>query len=283
MYYPQGTQVGVTASPNTGFKFGHWTGALTGSFPAGTVPMLGPQSVMAQMITVPYIAPAGIMNGVGPTPNGAVAPGSIISIFGQNLAPEIQVGSTNPLQQSIAGATVTANNLILPLMFVSPGQINAQVPSILPAGKYTLHIQNELQPDITGTFNVLRDAPGLFYQTSGSVNYAMALHSNGSMVSTASPAAAGETITLLGTGFGPYQQPVLDGFFPPNPPPAVRDPVLLSVAGGKVTSTSTAAPGFTGVVYTHFVVPPNLGSGKSVPVLVTINGVASNTVMLPLK
>jgi hypothetical protein len=78
MYFSQGTNVSITAMPNNGFKFGHWTGALSGSFPSGTVTLAGPQSVVAQMITVPYIAPAGILNGVGETPSSSVAPGSII-------------------------------------------------------------------------------------------------------------------------------------------------------------------------------------------------------------
>jgi uncharacterized protein (TIGR03437 family) len=283
MYYPQGTNVSVTAMPNNGFKFGHWTGALTGSYPSGTVTLAAPQAVVAQMITVPYIAPAGILNGVGVTPSSSVAPGSIISIFGQNLASTVQVGPVNPLSQSIAGTTVTVNDLILPLMFVSQGQINAQLPSSLTPGNYTLEIENAGSPNISGTFTAARNAPGLFFQTINTVNYAMALHADGSMVSTASPAVAGETISLLGTGFGPYQQTVLDGFYPPNPAPAVEDSVSLSVGSAKPTSTSTAAPGFVGVDLTQFDVPSGLASGTSVPVLVTINGVESNTVMLPVK
>lgn len=282
MFYAQGTQVDVTAVSNNGFKFGHWTGALTGSFPSGVVTMLSPQAVAAQMITVPYIAPAGISNGVGQTPGSAVAPGSIISIFGQSLAPVVEMGPVNPLSQSIAGTTVTVNQWILPLMFVSPQQINAQLPSSLTPGNYTLEIQSAGQPNVSGTFTVARNAPGLFYQTINSVNYAMALHADGSLVTTASPATAGESISLLGTGFGPYQKTVLDGFFPPSPPPAVNDSVSLSVGGVNPSSTSTAAPGFTGLDLTQFKVPTGLPNG-SVPILVTINGVESNTVMLPVR
>jgi uncharacterized protein (TIGR03437 family) len=282
MFYAQGTNVTVTSEPNRGFDFGHWTGALSGSYPSGTVTLASPQAVVAQMITVPYIAPAGISNGVGQTPRSSVAPGSIISIFGQSLAPSVKVGPVNPLSQSLEGVTVTVNDLILPLLFVSPEQINAQLPSSLTPGNYTLEVQPAGQTEISGTFTVAHNAPGLFYQTIKSVNYATALHADGSLVTTASPAAAGETISLLGTGFGPYRQTVLDGFFPPNPPPAVADSVTLSVDGVNLPSTSTAAPGFTGIDLTKFTVPTGLPSGKSVPVLVTINGVDSNTVMLPL-
>ena len=284
MFYPQGSQVAVTSTPNPGFKFGHWSGALTGSYPSGAVTMAAPISVIAEMITVPYIAPAGILNGVGQTPSTSVAPGSIISIFGQSLASVVQVGPVNPLAQSIAGTTVTINDTILPLLFVSPTQINAQLPSSLTDGTYTLNIQNAGQPEITGTLTVARNAPGLFFTTAAdSTAYAMAFHSDGSMVTVSSPAAGGETISFLGTGFGPYQTPVFDGFFPPVPLPAVSDSVVLSVGGLNPTSTSTAAPGFTGLTTTQFQVPTGLASGTSVPLLVTINGVDSNTVMLPIQ
>jgi uncharacterized protein (TIGR03437 family) len=283
MFYSQGSQVTVTATPNPGFKFGHWTGDLTGSFPSGVVSMTAPDSVMANMISVPYIAPAGIMNGVGPTPSAAVAPGSIISIFGQSLASGVQLGPVNPLAQSIGGTIVTITETILPLLFVSPQQINALLPSSLADGKYTLEVQNTGQPEISGTLSVARDAPGLFFSTIGSTAYAVAFHADGSLVTTNKPAAGGETISMLGTGFGPYQKSMPDGFFPPNPPPAVADSVVLSVGGTKPTPTSTAAPGFIGIVSTQFEVPSGLPGGTSVPVLVSINGTDSNTVMLPIQ
>lgn len=282
MFYAKGTNVTVTAEPNQGFKFGDWAGALSGSHPSGTVTLSAPQSVVAEMISVPYIAPAGIENSVGQTPGGAVAPGSIISIFGQSLASSTQLGPVNPLSQSLNGVTVTVNDLILPLLFVSPEQINAQLPSSLTPGNYTLEVQPTGQTEVSGNFTVARDAPGLFFQTVGTVNYATAMHPNGSLVTTASPAEPGETISLLGTGFGPYQKTVVNGFFPPNPPPAVEDAVVLSVGGVKTTSKSTAAPGFTGMDLTQFEVPSSLPSGN-VAVLVSINGEESNTVMLPVK
>jgi uncharacterized protein (TIGR03437 family) len=241
-----------------------------------------PITVMANMISVPYIAPAGIMNGAAQTPGTSVAPGSVISIFGQSLANVVQVGPTNPAAQSIAGTTVTINNSILPLLFVSPTQINAQLPSSLPEGTYLLEVQNTGQPEISGTLTVARDAPGLFSYAAGSTAYAMAFHADGSLVTTSSPAVAGETISFLGTGFGPYQTPVLDGFFPPNPAPATSDSVALSVGGQAVTSTSTAAPGFTGVAQTQFQVPTALASG-GVPLSVSINGTDSNSVTLPTQ
>jgi uncharacterized protein (TIGR03437 family) len=240
--------------------------------------------VIAQMDTVPYIAPAGVMNAAGITPTAAVAPGSIISIFGQGLSPTVQVGPVNPLSQTLVGVTVTLNNQILPLLFVSSQQINAQVPSGLADGTYTLLIHNSGQPDVSATLSVARNSPGIFYQTVNSQPYAVALHADGSAVTSDNPAAAGETISILGTGFGPYNGNVVDGFFPPMPAPALMDPVSLSVGDqSPAVVWSGAAPGYTGIVSTRFTVPDGLPGGSLVPLKVSINGIDSNTVMLPVQ
>lgn len=284
MFYRQNTQVTITAVPNPGFKFRRWDGDLSGTYPVGVVSMAAPASVIARLDRVPYVAPAGVQNAAAATPNSAVAPGSIISIFGESLAPTLQVGPVNPLAQTISGVSVTVNDRILGLFFVSPTQINAQIPSDLPPGNYTLLIHALGQPDVSGSFTVARNAPGLFVSVVNSQHYSVAFHADGSVVRPESPAKSGETVSILGTGFGPYATPVIDGFFPQTPPPALADAVSLSVGGHPMTPTWTgAAAGYTGITLTKFQVPAGLAAGTNIPVYVSVNGVHSNTVMLPLE
>jgi uncharacterized protein (TIGR03437 family) len=283
MYFAQNTQVTVTAAPNPGFKFRRWDGALSGTYPVGIITMAAPQSIVALMDRIPYIAPAGVQNAASSTATSTVAPGSIIAIYGQSLAPTLEVGPVNPLAQTIAGVSVTVNNMILPLLFVSPGQINAQVPSELADGNYTLEIHSLGQPDVSGTFTVARNAPGLFFETVSSQQYAIAFHEDGSLITPSSPAKAGETITLLGTGLGPFKGNVVDGFFPPDPPPALADSVNISVGSHYPTTMwAGAAPGYTGLAVTKFQVPNGTSAG-TLPVTITVNGVKSNAVMLPVE
>jgi uncharacterized protein (TIGR03437 family) len=284
MFYSEGTQVSVTATPNGGFKFRRWNGDLNGTYPSGTITMSTPKNVIAMMDTVPYIAPAGVRNAVGDTPSSTVAPGSLISISGQNLSAQTDVGRVNPLAQSIDGVTVTVNDRILPLLYVSPQQINAQVPSDLPDGDYTLQVHSAGQPDVSANFSIARNSPGLFGQSMNSQIYAVVLHADGSPVTPDSPAQAGETISLLGTGFGPYNTPVIDGFFPPDPPPALTD--LVSISAGNQNPSpiwSGAAPGLTGITLTKFQIPAAMAGSGTVPLSVSINGANSNAVMLPIQ
>jgi uncharacterized protein (TIGR03437 family) len=283
MFFGQNTQVTVNATANPGFTFLRWNGALSGAYPSGVVTMTAPQSVVAVMNKIPYIAPAGVQNAASSTPSSRVAPGSIIAIYGQSLAPSLEVGPVNPLAQTIADVTVTVNDMILPLLFVSPGQINAQVPWELGDGNYTIEIHSLGQPDVTGTFTVARNAPGLFTQTVNSQAYAIAFHEDGSLITPGSPAKPGETVGLLGTGLGPFKGQLIDGFYPPDPPPALADSVSIS-AGNHYPSTlwAGAAPGYTGLALIKFEVPTG-ASGPSLPITISVNGVKSNTVMLPVE
>jgi uncharacterized protein (TIGR03437 family) len=213
-----------------------------------------------------------------------VAPGSIIAIYGHNLAPMVELGRVNPLAQFIEGVTVTVNDRILGLLFISPDQINAQVPSDLPDGDYTLTVHSTGQPDVTASFTVARNAPGLFFQAVDEQQYVIALHEDGSLVTPDNPAKAGETISVLGTGFGPFGAKVIDGFFPPTPPPALADTLVITADDLSPVPTWTgAAAGYTGVAVTQFRIPDAMAAGSNVHLKVTVNGVDSNTVMLPIQ
>ncbi|PYT26590.1 MAG: hypothetical protein DMG58_22105 [Acidobacteria bacterium] len=52
----------------------------------------------------------------------AVAPGSIVSIYGPKLAPATEIGPDSPLAQTLGGLTVTIGERLLPLFFASPGR-----------------------------------------------------------------------------------------------------------------------------------------------------------------
>jgi len=87
----------------------------------------------ANAVPVPQAAPAfssdGVANSASFDPRGAVSAGSLISIFGERLtggaaiAADIQTPS-----YKLAGTTVKINGASVPLLYVSPGQINALVP-----------------------------------------------------------------------------------------------------------------------------------------------------------
>ncbi len=214
-----------------------------------------------------------------------MAPGSIVSIYGPKLAPATEIGPDNPLAQTLGGVTVTIGDRLLPLFFVSPGQINAQLPSDVAVGDQTLVVHVESQPDATGLFTVQRNAPGLFYQQVGGKAYLVALHADGSLVTLKSPARRGENITALGTGFGPYQVQPLDGFAVPHTGSCTLADHTHLIFEGKTIEPefAGAAQGRVGVVAIRFQVADPLPAVATVEIKARVNEHDSNTVLLPLE
>ena len=284
-YYDSQTTVNVSVAAQPGYRFHGWSGDLSGSAPSGTVPMNAPRSVVAQFDPVPYIAPTGVQNGAGNTPQPGVAPGSVISIFGSNLASDVVTGPDSPLPQTLSGTVVQAANRLLPLFFVSPAQINAELPADFAEGPQTLTVSAQGQPDVHASFTVVRNAPGLFQQTANGQAFAVALHEDGSAVTSDSPARRGELLTVYGTGFGPtdHLRPV--GFAVPQTPPFLLLNAASVLVGGAVLAAENAlaVPAHVAVDAVRFRLGDGAPSATNAPLRVRINGVESNTVLLPVQ
>ncbi len=284
-FYDSQTQVNVSVTPRAGYKFAGWTGDLTGTVPSGTLTMTIPRSVVAQLNAVPYISSPALNNGAGVTPQQTVAAGSVASIFGVNLASTTAIGPASPLVQTLAGTTVQIGTNLLPLYFASPAQINLQVPPDLAPGQQTLTVSPQGMANVSANFLIARNAPGLFPMNLNGQSYALALHADGTLVTPDAPATIGELLTVLGTGFGPTTPTRPFGFAVPAAPPyAVVDPVSVQVGTSTLTVDSAyALPGSVGVDVVQFRLDNTVPSGTNASFQVVVNGVNSNTLLLPVQ
>src|SRR6185295_11883433 len=82
----------------------------------------------------PAISTGGVLDGAGFVVGQAVAPGSLVSIFGTGLATSLLQGDTVPLSTSIGGTSVTMNGIPAPLYFVSGPSERAGSVERPPAG-----------------------------------------------------------------------------------------------------------------------------------------------------
>ena len=214
-----------------------------------------------------------------------MAPGSIISIYGANLAGDLKVGPSNPLSQSLVDVTVRIGTRLLPLLFVSPGQINAQLPSDLAEGTYTLTVRWEGQPEVSTTFKVARNAPGLFNTVTGGRAFGLFLHENGDVITTFSPAKRTEVVTLLATGVGPFLQAPPEGFAVAESPLFVlADPVTIVGPGASIVPIyAGVASGRAGITAIRFRIGSNFPSGTSTEIKLHVLDRDSNTVVLPIE
>jgi uncharacterized protein (TIGR03437 family) len=285
-YYDAQATVLVKANVQPGYQFRSWAGDLSGPAPSGSISMASPRAVTAMLNSVPFVMAGGVINGAAVTPQAVVAPGSVVSIFGANLAQATAVGPSNPMVQTLGGVTVMVGGEILPLYFVSPTQINVLMPSDIGTGPQTLTIASAGQPNTNAPFTVSTDAPGIFPSSvSNGVTYGVITHADGSAVTTDSPAQAGETLTLFGTGFGATSPARPGGYpVPSSPVYALTDAATVTIGGIDVTPANAyAQPGSIGVDVLQFVVPAGLPSAANAALTVTIGGVTSNGVQVPIQ
>jgi uncharacterized protein (TIGR03437 family) len=96
-----------------------------------------------------------------------LAPGSIATIFGTDLATAILESPSGAATTQLAAVSVrirdrTGRERLAPLFFVSPGQINYQVPLGSIAGLASVTLSSGANSVATGLVEIAGVAPGLF-------------------------------------------------------------------------------------------------------------------------
>jgi uncharacterized protein (TIGR03437 family) len=190
------------------------------------------------------------------------APGSLVSVFGENLA----------------GATVWLGGVLCPILYASDTQINFQIPFDAPArAELPLELRVDGETRDRRTVRTYDSAPGIFTLTSDGRGEGIVVHSaDWTLVTRDKPATPGEILTFYATGLGAVNGPVMTGEPAPMMPLPLRDDSLLTVAvDSRVQRVLYAglAPGFIGVYQINFVFDPAAGAGPNTLTLTLSNPV----------
>ncbi len=213
---------------------------------------------------------------------GPQAGGTLFSIFGQNLAGSTTQATTMPLPTQLAGVSLTINSIPVPLLFVSPGQINAQVPYGIPVGSSQMALTTGGISYSAVPFEITNVSPGLFIIADGTGRGAIE-NQDYSVNSPQNPAAPGSTIMAYFTGEGSVSPAVTTGA------PAPRSPLSTAVAASSATigdqpaqiSFTGVTPTLAGVAQMNITVP-NLAPG-SYPLVLTVGGMTTNAGQVAIR
>ena len=221
----------------------------------------------------------------------SVAPGSWVEIYGSNLAPDARPWSGsdfngNNAPTSLDGVEVLIGGDKAFVDYISSGQVNAQLPSTIPAGgPLPLTVMNGTAASNAVNLTVNTAEPGLLAPASfqiGGQQYVVALLPDGTYVLPSGaisglvsrPAQPGDTITLYGIGFGSVTPASPAGQIVSGETQLTQPlQILFGQTPGQVTYDGLA-PGFVGL-YQFDVVVPNVASGDLVPFSFTLTGVPS--------
>jgi uncharacterized protein (TIGR03437 family) len=212
-----------------------------------------------------------------------MAPGSIVSIFGDRLAGEVKVAGTNRLPQEIDTTAVLLNGNAIPLYFIAPTQINALLPYDLASGNAALQIRRGDQVSGQLTLRVAAQAPGIFTLNEGGSGAAVAVDAlTNEVISERNPALAGRYMVVYATGLGRLQNPLATGEIPATANEAAVRPVLTLNGTSVPVLYAGVTPGFLGLYQVNFQIPANLGAG-TYPLRLMQGGVASNLSTLTVR
>jgi uncharacterized protein (TIGR03437 family) len=203
-----------------------------------------------------------------------LAPGMLASVYGTDLSNETQAAGKIPLPLTLAGASAVVNGISAPLLYVSPGQVNLQIPYEAGSGPAVLGINNNGKV-ASYAMDIATAAPGLW---SGFLNTGFAVVDS---------AKAGDALVTYMTGDGDLSIYVPTGNVPASGTaasrlPATRLPVTLTIGGVPATVAFSGNVSFVGVSQLNFTVPDNVPPGLQ-PVVVTVGGVASKPVNLTIR
>ena len=202
------------------------------------------------------------------------APGMLMSVFGTNLAPAAQHASSVPLPFTMQGVTATVNGYSAPLLDVSPGQLNVQIPYEVGAGTAFLGVNNNGQVAFF-QFQVQASAPGIFMTLDGAGKLVPYSSGQRGQILLAFITGEGDVVPVLVTGRTPTTTDV-------TRLPAPGLPVTLTVGGVPAAIDFAGVPGgLVGTTQINFTVPANAALGPQ-PVVVTVGGVASPPVNLTI-
>jgi uncharacterized protein (TIGR03437 family) len=210
-----------------------------------------------------------------------LTPGSLHSIFGSDLAVGTGAAQTLPLPLALEGTVLRINGLAAPLLYVSPGQVNFQVPFELsgPAAEIVIGTPAGLSETVTVAVRAVD--PGVFFDTS--TGAAAVLNADNTLVSEI-PARRGEAIQIFATGLGAVEPAGRTGVA------AAAVPRSLTLGSPRVTiggeeaavSFSGLAPLFAGLYQINAAVPAGLAPGRH-PLRVDIGDVPGNEVLIDVR
>jgi uncharacterized protein (TIGR03437 family) len=246
-------------------------------------------TIQPSVVNSPSIAANGVVNGASFAP--AVAPGSIASIFGQNLALATASTSYFPLPSVLAGASLQLSNATAPVIYTSPGQINFQLPWET-ASSSLQQVAVKVGSASTSPVNmaVVPFAPAIF-SISGTGRGQGAIVNNGTATLAgptsigATPTRPGQIISIYCTGLGAVNnQPRTGSPSPYNPlATTITQPSVLIGGVAADVGFSGLAPGFVGLYQINVRVPSNTVESEGVPVSISIGGATSDTVTIAVR
>ena len=166
----------------------------------------------------------------------------------------------------------------LPLRYVGPGQVNAQVPfDLTPNTQQQLVVQRGTTLSVPQDVVVAAAQPAVYTQDQqGILGSSVGVIVNGStnaLITTSNPATAGDVVVMYCNGLGAVTAEGL-----------LSNPLTVTIGGiNAAVQYAGLAPGYPDLYQVNAVVPSGVQAGSAVPVVLSIAGQTSPPVTMAVR
>jgi uncharacterized protein (TIGR03437 family) len=228
---------------------------------------------LPQLLPAPFFQTRALQQSATGNP-AQLAPGEIVTIYGQNLGP---VSGSGPIIHGLQlGTEVETSRVVFDgvpgaILYADMNQINVVVPDIVAqADSVAVQVFHYGIPSMRVNIPATSYDPGVFSYPNQGRNYAAALNSEGQIQGPAAPLKRGGNVTLYATGLGLAINESADsiGARPAEIP--VRPVVTI---GGRPANLLYAgvSPGLTtGVTQLNITIPEDAPVGSAIELVLTI-------------
>jgi uncharacterized protein (TIGR03437 family) len=240
--------------------------------------------------TTPLVFTGAVLNAASFVARAPAAPGSLISIFGQQLADGQATAEEAPIPTDLKGTEVLLGGRLLPLRYVSDGQLNAQMPFDLAVNtQLPLLVRRGTALSVPENITVAAAQPAIFTsdQSGKGQGSILRVRPDGTqaVANSGAPARAGDVLVIFCTGLGTVSPPVGEGKKAPLSPLSNTNNTV-SVTVGDIPAQvqfSGLAPGYAGLYQVNAVVPQGVAAGAAVPITLTVAGQTSPAVTIAVQ
>ena len=203
-----------------------------------------------------------------------VAPGEIISLYGQGIGPATgvagQFDASGRVATTLSETQVLFDGRAAPILYASAFQVNVQVPYEV-AGRKTTSVQLLYRgiPSNTVDLTVVDAAPGLL--TLLGTSQAAVLNQDGTVNDSTNAAARGSVISFFAVGAGVLKGGAATGAAAGSPLGVPALPVVLKLANvAAEVLYGGEAPGLVGCLQVNARIPANFPEGDRGSVVLSV-------------
>lgn len=249
---------------------------------SGSISLLGRLQSSAN---APVVAAGGLLNAASYSLSAPLAPGSMVAIFGSNLANGTSSASSFPLPNQLSGTLVTVGGEPAPLLYAGSGQINAVIPFGLAVNTNTQVIVRQGDAYTSPVAITLAAANPAIFTTSGSgTGQGIIIRPDGNYAQPGTPAQADDELVIYAAGLGATNPQATASDAATATPLLYTAGIATLTIGGQNARVDFAglAPGYSGLYQINAAVPAGV-HGNALPVILTVGGQSSPVVTMAVQ